>query len=89
MVNYQLNCQLIVYNKSDLIFQADTANIYSATCSEILGIPATPGTNMAATFGHLSDGYDAQYYGYLVRICSNGMHLDSSLECHLFVCHAV
>eukprot|EP01134_Creolimax_fragrantissima_P003375 CFRG3375T1 len=43
----------------------DTAKTFADLSKRIWGVVQPEGTNMAASFGHLAGGYDAQYYGYM------------------------
>lgn len=70
------NANCAIFNKRQLLLatfdqtihtsaKADTAATLATLTRNICNFEMTPGTNMAASFGHMAGGYDAQYYGYL------------------------
>ena len=41
----------------------DTGALLEELHTSLMGIPMTPGTNFAASVGHLAGGYSSAYYG--------------------------
>lgn len=63
LVSYLLT-GLLYYN----LIQVDPIETFNKLSEKLVDMTPIPGTFMGASFGHLAGGYDARYYGYLVRI---------------------
>jgi thimet oligopeptidase len=46
------------------VAKVDCGALFAKTWNDLMGLHVTPGTNFAASFGHIAGGYEAQYYGY-------------------------
>jgi len=64
-----LNLRQVFYGVFDqeihTIAKINSAEVYGRLRKQITLTENTPGTNGAASFGHMVGGYDASYYGYL------------------------
>jgi thimet oligopeptidase len=83
------NANAGLLNKRQLLFatfdqqihsraKSDTAKVLKQLQSEIMLIDMTPGTNFAASFGHLAGGYDAQVSGCVCCPLCDGIPTDAS-----------
>ncbi len=60
----------LVFATVDVTYHTATADleptpVFNEVFERLVGVPAIPGGNFPASFGHLMGGYDAGYYGYL------------------------
>jgi len=65
-----LNCRQLFFGKFDMFIHmtpnpGDLGELYGKMRVEISRVQNTPGTNGAASWGHIFSGYDASYYGYM------------------------
>jgi len=48
-----------------VLSKLDSGELFAKTWNDLMGLHVTPGTNFAASFGHIAGGYESQYYGYM------------------------
>jgi thimet oligopeptidase len=65
-----INLRQLLFGTVDMAYHgahppADTTAVYARVAKDVSLIPMSKGTHPEASFGHLFNGYDAGYYGYL------------------------